>query len=463
MEVSLHSHIAKHPHIIEWFATGENTIWKWIAMEWAPGGDLFDKVEADIGLPPDVAHYYFGQLISGVSYMHSKGVAHRDLKPENILVKEGDLKIADFGLATLFEYQGKKKLSTTLCGSPPYIAPEVMSHSRNGEKDRDSKNKCAGYAADLVDIWSCGVILFVLLTGNTPWDRPTSDSGEYMEYIHEFPDGPGLWARLPTATLSLLRGMLNVNPPRRFSFDMIRRHPWVARTTKYTKEGTQEEKENRKLERATEMLQALRIDAQPVPEALNFAGLSSTQPVVPITPINDTFFEWEKPERASSQTQSTGNSYVPFLSQLAEEPSMSQFQKVPTIPVSLTQRARRFSEILPPRSFTHFYSELSEALLLEMLGAALQNLGLPFPLVPGPPAGNPVATIRVKAIDQRKCNLNGDVVIERFEDIEQDLKLLEVRFVKVKGDPLEWRRLFKKVVALCKDAVFIPTSESANL
>lgn len=127
MEVSLHSHVGQHPNIIEWFATGEDTVWRWIAMEFADGGDLFDKIEADKGVSEDIAHLYFLQLISGVSFMHSKGVAHRDLKPENILLSDkGDLKLADFGMATLYQYQGKTKQSTTMCGSPPYIAPEVL-------------------------------------------------------------------------------------------------------------------------------------------------------------------------------------------------------------------------------------------------------------------------------------------------------------------------------------------------
>jgi serine/threonine-protein kinase Chk1 len=73
MEVSLHSHIGQHPNIIEWFATGEDAVWKWIAMEYAEGGDLFDKIEADVGVSEDIAHFYFTQLVSGVSFMHSKG------------------------------------------------------------------------------------------------------------------------------------------------------------------------------------------------------------------------------------------------------------------------------------------------------------------------------------------------------------------------------------------------------
>lgn len=115
-------------------------------MEFAEGGDLFDKIgmvilcpylgetqtdrvrkEPDVGVPEDIAHFYFTQLISGVSFLHSKGVAHRDIKPENMLLdRDGNLKIADFGLASLFALKGQFKYSTTLCGSPPYVAPEVF-------------------------------------------------------------------------------------------------------------------------------------------------------------------------------------------------------------------------------------------------------------------------------------------------------------------------------------------------
>ena len=96
-------------------------------MEFAEGGDLFDKIEPDVGVPEDIAHFYFTQLISGISFLHSKGVAHRDIKPENMLLdRDGNLKIADFGLASLFALKGQFKYSTTLCGSPPYVAPEVF-------------------------------------------------------------------------------------------------------------------------------------------------------------------------------------------------------------------------------------------------------------------------------------------------------------------------------------------------
>ncbi|EDN08705.1 conserved hypothetical protein [Histoplasma mississippiense (nom. inval.)] len=168
-------------------------------MELAEGGDLFDKIEADEGVGEDVAHVYFCQLVNAVGYMHSKGVAHRDIKPENILLSaNGNLKIADFGLATLYEYRGETKLSTTLCGSPPYIAPEVI--------------KCSNR-----------VVLFVLLVGNTPWDSPTDDSYEFVEYVKtNAKPSDELWERLPTAALSLLRGMMKVIQSYKSSYDHAR-------------------------------------------------------------------------------------------------------------------------------------------------------------------------------------------------------------------------------------------------
>ena len=125
-----------HRNIIEYYDSGEDATWTWIAMELAEGGDLFDKIEADSGVSEDIAHVYFTQLINAVGYMHSKGVGHRDIKPENVLLSaDGDLKLADFGMATLFEYHVKRKLAVTMCGSPPYIAPEVLSCStREGMK-----------------------------------------------------------------------------------------------------------------------------------------------------------------------------------------------------------------------------------------------------------------------------------------------------------------------------------------
>ncbi|KAI0405819.1 CAMK/CAMKL/CHK1 protein kinase [Xylaria palmicola] len=481
MEVSLHSHIGQHANIIEWFATGEDSVWRWIAMEYAEGGDLFDKIEADIGVTEDIAHLYFLQLVSGVSFMHSKGVAHRDLKPENILMSEnGNLKLADFGLATMFEYKGQKKLSATMCGSPPYIAPEVLACARADRRSDD----VAKYAPELVDIWSCGVILFVLLVGNTPWEEPTAQSWEFQEYRKtKGHSSDSLWGKIPADALSLLRGMMNIESNKRFSFGQIRQHPWYTRSNKFLAADGQI---SDPINLATKMLENLHIDfsqqapasqrSQPSQNAMDIdsGGPGHTKMALsqPETPINDVLFDWERPAlrslgmHAVSSTQpiSKADASLPsattqpstFFDALAEEPSMSQFSQTPGVPMTLTQHARRFRDIVPAHSFTRFFSHIPPQLLVQMLHDALHNLNVPLP------SGHPyigqddhVTTLRVKTIDSRNQGLHGEILIDKYH-LPESRELLEVRFVKLKGDPLEWRRFFKNVVLLCKDGVYKP-------
>lgn len=475
MEVSLHSHIGQHPNVIEWFATGEDDVWRWIAMEFAEGGDLFDKIEADVGVSEDIAHLYFLQLVSGVSYMHSKGVAHRDLKPENILMSDnGDLKLADFGMATMFEYKGQRKVSSTMCGSPPYIAPEVLQCGKSSKANK--------YSPDLVDIWSCGVILFVLLVGNTPWDEPTSTSWEYQEYLkNNGRSSDNLWKRLPANAVSLLRGMMSVDPSKRFSFAQIRQHPWYTRHSKFLASNGQI---SDPLNVATVMLENLHIDFTQRPSASQGQSQQSVDPMdidstsgnhfisatQPETPINDVLFDWERPTLrsigpsavSSTQPVSRADAVGPYLATpggslldaLAEEPSMSQFTRAPGVIMSLTQRARRFRDIVPPHAFTEFFSHLTPKLLVQMLSDALHNLNVPMPNgTPFAGTGDMVATLKVRTVDGRKQSLHGEIIVDRIRVID-DQKANRVRFVKVKGDPLEWRRFFKNVVLLCKDGVF---------
>ncbi|KAF2306532.1 hypothetical protein GH714_019146 [Hevea brasiliensis] len=127
----------------------------YFVMEYIKGGELFNKV-AKGKLKEDVARKYFQQLISAVDYCHSRGVSHRDLKPENLLLDEnGNLKVSDFGLSALAECKRQDGLLHTTCGTPAYVAPEVINRK--------------GYDGSKADIWSCGVILYVLLAGYLPF------------------------------------------------------------------------------------------------------------------------------------------------------------------------------------------------------------------------------------------------------------------------------------------------------
>lgn len=470
-------------------------------MELADGGDLFDKIEADEGVGVDIAHFYFTQLMSAVNFMHSKGIAHRDLKPENVLLSaDGDLKLADFGLAALFKKDGEVRLCNTICGSPPYIAPEVVSGRRSKRADVLDE----GYSANICDIWSCGVVLFVLLIGNTPWDEPTMRSDEYREYVetNQQTTDP-LWDPLTPDIMSLLRGMLKVNPKERFTLDEVRTHPWFRRKNPYL---TSSGKSANPVGLATQMLSQLRIDFSrgPTPSQrgasqdsdamdidsmpqrsrvhpTNIDLVSSTQPE---TPTAEAHFDWERPPRlgthdgisASQPTQAGKQPQVyasqqplstPYLSQLpsstqdilSQDPSLTQFNAQPTVPLTLTQVARHFKDVMPSYSLARFLSTLPIPALVPLLANALHELGIPsiqptdLQLARWEQAGE--ATLRVKMADGRRQGLNGHIVVER---VEIDMNVMsDVRFVKASGDPLEWRRFFKNVVLCVSDVVLRPT------
>jgi serine/threonine-protein kinase Chk1 len=467
MEVALHGHLGRHKNIIQFLSAGDDALYVWIAMELADGGDLFDKIEPDQGVPTeDIAHFYFTQLMSAIGYMHSKGVAHRDLKPENMLVSgEGNLKIADFGLAALFERDGQTKTSRTVCGSPPYIAPEIVAskHKRPDQTD-------TGYMPNIADIWSCGVVLFVLLVGNTPWDEPTMNSEEFREFVEK--DGRSqdeLWERIPPDILSLLRGMLKLDPSTRFTLDEVRRHPWFTRKNPHlSSTGTAANP----IHLATEMMESLRIDfnADPTPSQRRRGGRKGVDPesmdldepnqfasTQPETPLVEMQFDWERlhiadttnfsaSQPTTSRTSHTRTSRS-LLDQLSEDPSLSQFTQTPSVPLSLTQAAKKFGDIVPAQSIAHFYSEFPLPLLIKSVLEGLHRLGVPST----PVYGEEEAYIRVRTVDGRNQRLNGTVIVEQCNQ-----EICEVRFIKVNGDPLEWRRFFKKMCVLCKDAVVVP-------
>lgn len=474
MEISLHKHIGEHKNIIEFYDHGDDPAWVWIAMELAEGGDLFDKIEADAGVSQDIAHVYFSQLVNAIGYMHEKGVAHRDIKPENVLLSaDGDLKLADFGMATLFEYHGRRKLATTLCGSPPYVAPEVLSCSTQ------AGTKGSGYAPDMADVWSCGVVLFVLLAGNTPWSRPVEGRDEYgrpnefSEYVQSNgKPSDELWDGLPLEVLSLLRGMMRVDVNTRFSLADVRRHPWFTRPNKFMdKKGHLMDP----IAVATNMFESLRVDFEADP----FRGtqrsnrldemeidsdvrtkFASTQPE---TPAEDMLFDWGRPKHPAMTSTQLGDDLalashttISTTKYLEDEPSMSQFQPNPSVPLSRTQMARRFADILPSSCMTMFYSEGTLDLLVPYILDALQQLEVPTPNPPRPRVHDDECIIKVKWQDSRGCPLSGNVVIEIVKAEVDEAPLVRVCFVKATGDPLEWRRFFKRLAILCQRVIVKP-------
>ena len=147
--------IVRHPNIVQLYEVMASKAKIYFVMEYVRGGELFGKV-AKGRLKEDEARKYFQQLISAVDFCHSRGVYHRDLKPENLLLDEnGNLKVSDFGLSALSDQFRQDGLLHTTCGTPAYVAPEVIVKK--------------GYDGAKADIWSCGVILFVLMAGYLPF------------------------------------------------------------------------------------------------------------------------------------------------------------------------------------------------------------------------------------------------------------------------------------------------------
>lgn len=203
--------LIRHPNVVQLYEVMATKTKIYFVIEYVKGGELFDKLSKG-RLKEDAARKYFQQLISAVDYCHSRGVYHRDLKPENLLVDEnGNLKISDFGLSALAESKRQDGLLHTTCGTPAYVAPEVINRK--------------GYDGPKADIWSCGVILYVLLAGHLPFHD--SNLMEMYRKIgraeFKFPNG------FPSGPRKLVSKILDPNPKSRISIAKIMENSWFQK------------------------------------------------------------------------------------------------------------------------------------------------------------------------------------------------------------------------------------------
>lgn len=200
--------LAHHPNIVRLYDLYVTEEYYCMVFEYVDGGQMLDYIITHGKMTEEQAQKFFLQLLSAVSYCHENGIVHRDLKIENVLIDtNGDVKLVDFGLSNFFDPSDKLK---TFCGSLYFAAPELL--------------RGIVYTGPEIDVWSLGIILYVLVCGKVPFDDKS------MSALHEKIKS-GLFVlpdHLSVQCRNLLKSMIEVDPKRRARIDEILRHPWTV-------------------------------------------------------------------------------------------------------------------------------------------------------------------------------------------------------------------------------------------
>lgn len=218
----------QHPNIINLYETFETDKHFLLVTELCPGGDLLNYVRRRRKLTEDVAKYFFKQLVHACIYCHKKGVVHRDIKLDNILLdQKGTLKLGDFGVSRAVK---KNEILKDQCGTPAYIAPEVLHNN--------------GYSGKLSDTWSCGVVLFAMLYGTVPF------KGTNMDELHALIKNGTYTLKddVSKEARKLIKSILEVNPNKRIKLKEILLTQWLEDTPETIDVFTENEKETIKKE-----------------------------------------------------------------------------------------------------------------------------------------------------------------------------------------------------------------------
>ncbi|XP_041645106.1 calcium/calmodulin-dependent protein kinase type II subunit gamma isoform X17 [Cheilinus undulatus] len=207
--------LLKHPNIVRLHDSISEEGFHYLVFDLVTGGELFEDIVAREYYSEADASHCINQILESVSHIHSHDIVHRDLKPENLLLaskmKGAAVKLADFGLA--IEVQGDQQAWFGFAGTPGYLSPEVLRKDPYGKP---------------VDIWACGVILYILLVGYPPfWDE---DQHKLYQQIkagaYDFPSPE--WDTVTPEAKNLINQMLTINPAKRITADQALKHPWVC-------------------------------------------------------------------------------------------------------------------------------------------------------------------------------------------------------------------------------------------
>uniref|UniRef100_A0A8C6MMR5 calcium/calmodulin-dependent protein kinase n=1 Tax=Nothobranchius furzeri TaxID=105023 RepID=A0A8C6MMR5_NOTFU len=207
--------LLKHPNIVRLHDSISEEGFHYLIFDLVTGGELFEDIVAREYYSEADASHCIQQILEAVLHCHQIGVVHRDLKPENLLLaskcKNAAVKLADFGLA--IEVQGEQQAWFGFAGTPGYLSPEVLRKEAYGKP---------------VDIWACGVILYILLVGYPPfWDE---DQHKLYQQIkagaYDFPSPE--WDTVTPEAKNLINQMLTINPAKRITAQEALKHPWVC-------------------------------------------------------------------------------------------------------------------------------------------------------------------------------------------------------------------------------------------
>lgn len=457
-EILIHRHMT-HPNIVKLLEYFNDSQYYYLILELAEIGELFDSIEPDLGFQELIAHFYFRQLLNALDYIHNThSIVHRDLKPENLLLdKFGNLKIADFGTATLFKKSGENRMLTSKCGTTMYMAPEVFSGPYDGLK---------------AELWSAGIVLFVMLTGCHPWSDTTSHQFKLFQFkrkewemkmkntksikgseeveemkMEQESFLPSPWNRISKNCLDLLFGILKEDPKERFDPKEILAHPWISKSNilfnsnlqcsnsellfslirqnnNFSLEQMQEERRKWQKENANEDME----------KDLNLPS------------HEENFNVFSQPEfyKLMSWNTNDSNSERPFsFSQPSETMTLSSFSIPPSPSQSSTFTFSSISNpspssilhplsILPLSSSSRLYSRKSKEFLIDEIENILEELLIPF-------RSFNVVTFKLSffTIDRSKIPLNGEISLITLNDEEC------IIFQKKRGNTLEFKKLCK--------------------
>lgn len=206
--------LVNHPNIISLEGLYESKQYIYIVMEMLKGGELFERIVGRPRFTELEAAKLMRPLLESVAYLHDLGIVHRDLKPENILCGDelDDLKIADFGLSKMT--LPKEKMDAA-CGTLSYVAPEVLTMQGYGKE---------------ADLWSVGVILFLLLCGKLPFDGEDHNEIIRSTIQADLKVNPNVWHRLSEDAKSMITSLLNKNPKERITARDALKHPFIVNT-----------------------------------------------------------------------------------------------------------------------------------------------------------------------------------------------------------------------------------------